>query len=234
MAHQTDGKRLAPLLDEISGTIKSGLDAGKTASILYRIGCPVPEESLLAEMRLYSEYLPMASEYPFTEEQRYFSFPFRRMLAKKLFRRCGRNFCCENGVRFNFGQFIEVGDDVFMNAGTFIDSKGGVSIGNAVGMGEYVRILTHSHSESDHTERTYGRVIIGDYAKIYSGAMIFYGIKVGEQAIVAAGAVVTKDVPANHVVAGIPAEVIRERHTEGRHREQLNHRWLADGAFQDE
>jgi acetyltransferase-like isoleucine patch superfamily enzyme len=77
-------------------------------------------------------------------------------------------------------------------------------------------------------------VIIGDYAKIYSGAMIFYGIKIGEQAIVAAGAVVTKDVPANHVVAGIPAEVIRERHTDGRIREELNHRWLHNGAFQDE
>ena len=252
MAQQTGGKGIAPLLEEISGTLRSGLDVGKTASILYRIGCPVPEESLLAEMRLYSEYLPMAYEYPFTDEQRYlhflwesldrsplclatnFSFPFRRMIAKKLFRKCGRNFCCENGVRFNFGQFIELGDDVFMNAGTFIDSKGGVTIGNSVGIGEYVRILTHTHSESDHAERTYGRVIIGDYAKIYSGAMIFYGIKIGEQAIVAAGAVVTKDVPANHVVAGIPAEVIRERHTDGRIREELNHRWLHNGTFQDE
>ena len=55
MLHQTGGKGIATLLDEISGTIRTGLDAGKTASILYRIGCPVPEESLLAEMRLYSE-----------------------------------------------------------------------------------------------------------------------------------------------------------------------------------
>ncbi len=252
MADQADTRKIATLLEEISGTISGGLDAGKTASILYRIGCPVPEESLLAEMRLYSEYLPMAYEYPFTDEQRYlhflweaversplclatnFSFPFRRMIAKKLFRKCGKNFCCENGVRFNFGQFIQVGDDVFMNAGTFIDSKGGVTIGNAVGMGEYVRVLTHTHSESNHAERIYGRVIIGDYAKIYSGAMIFYGITVGEQAIVAAGAVVTRDVPANHVVAGIPAAVIRERRTEGRQHETLNHRWLFDGAFQDE
>jgi acetyltransferase-like isoleucine patch superfamily enzyme len=252
MADRTDGKEIAKLLDEISGIIQSGLDAGKAASILYLIGCPVPEESLLAEMKLFSEYLPMAYEYPYTDEQRYlhflwesversplcfatnFAFPFRRMIAKKLFRKCGKNFCCENGVRFNFGQFIEVGDNVFMNAGTFIDSKGGVTIGNSVGIGEYVRILTHTHSESNHAERTYGRVIIGDYAKIYSGAMIFYGIKVGEEAIVAAGAVVTKDVPANHVVAGIPAEVIRERHNEGRHREELNHRWLFRGAFQDE
>jgi len=41
-------------------------------------------------------------------------------------------------------------------------------------------------------------------------------------------------VPANQVVAGIPAEVIRERHTEDRQRDELNHRWLYHGAFQDE
>jgi acetyltransferase-like isoleucine patch superfamily enzyme len=252
MPVQTDGKEIAKLLEKIESIIKSGLDVEKTASILYLIGCPVPEETLLPEMKLYSEYLPMAAEYPFTQDQRFlhllweaaersplclasnFSFPYRRMIAKKLFRKCGKNFCCENGVRFNFGQFIEVGDNVFMNGGTFIDSKGGVTIGNSVGIAEYVRILTHTHSESNHAERTYGRVIIGDYAKIYAGAMIFYGIRIGEQAIVAAGAVVTKDVPANQVVAGIPAEILRDRHTDGRQREGLNHRWLYEGAFQDE
>jgi acetyltransferase-like isoleucine patch superfamily enzyme len=252
MQENIQAKGIEALLSDIAGIISSGLDAKKTAAILYLIGCPVPSEPLLSEMRLYSEYLPMANEYPFTQDQRYlhflweaadrsplslatnFSFPFRRMIAKKLFRRCGRNFCCENEVRFNFGQFLEVGDDVFLNSGTFIDSKGGVTIGNSVGIAEYVRILTHTHSESNHAERTYGRVLIGDYAKIYIGATILHGLRVGEQAIVAAGAVVTKDVPANHVVAGIPAEVIRERHTEGRHKDQLNHRWLFGGAFQNE
>ncbi|OPY38275.1 MAG: putative acyl transferase [Methanoregula sp. PtaU1.Bin051] len=245
-------KGIQTLLSEISDIIKSGLDEKKTSAILYLMGCPVPSEPLLAELRLNSEYFPIANEYPFTQEQRYlhflwdaadrspltlaanFSLPLRRMIAKKLFRRCGKNFCCENGVRFNFGQFLEVGDNVFINAGTFLDSKGGITIGNYVGIGEYVRILTHTHSESDHTERTYGRVIIGDYAKLYLGATIFHGLTIGEQAIVAAGSVVTKDVPANHVVAGIPAEVIRERHTQGRHREQLNHHWLFRAAFQDD
>lgn len=252
MTDRTDAKEISRLLDEIDGFVKGKLDAGKVASILYLIGCPVPEEALLSDMKLYSEYLPMAEEYPFTPHQRYlhflweaversplclainFAFPFRRIIAKQLFRKCGKNFCCDNGVRFNFGQFIDVGDNVFFNAGTFIDSKGGVTIGNSVSIAEYVRILTHTHSESNHAERTYGRVIIGDYAKVYAGATILYGIRIGEQAIVAAGAVVTKDVPANHIVAGIPADVLRERHTDGRNREDLNHRWFYKGAFQDE
>ena len=80
----------------------------------------------------------------------------------------------------------------------------------------------------------YAPVVIADYAKVYAGAMLFPGVTIGEQAIVAGGAVVTKDVPPNMVVAGVPAKVIRERKNEGRKREELDHVWLYDGAFQDE
>lgn len=252
MQEKPDNDAINSLLSEVQGLIRSGLDEEKTGVILNRIGCPVPPGPFLSQVRLFSEYLPLAREYPFSEEQRYlhflweavdhsplslavnFSIPFRRMIAKKLFRRCGRNFCCENGVRFNFPQFIEVGDDVFINEGTFIDSKGGLTIGNSVGISEFVRIMTHTHSEANHTERIYGRVVIGDYARISLGSTIFHGISIGEEAIVASCSVVTRDVPAHHVVAGVPAEVVHERHTGGRHREQLNHIWLAGGAFQDE
>jgi len=77
-------------------------------------------------------------------------------------------------------------------------------------------------------------VVICDYTKVYSGAMILPGVTIGEQAIVAGGAVVTKDVPPNAVAAGIPAQVTRQRRNEGRSKEQLNHIWLYNGAFQDE
>jgi acetyltransferase-like isoleucine patch superfamily enzyme len=163
-----------------------------------------------------------------------FAIPFRRIIARRLFKECGKNFFAESNIRFNFGQYMSVGNDVFLNAGTFIDSKGGVVIGDAVGIGEFVRIFTHSHSESDHAKRTYAPVIIKDYAKIYTGAMILPGLSIGEQAIVGGGSVVTKDVPPNTVVAGIPAKPIRSRMNEGRRREQLNHIWLYKGAFQDE
>jgi len=252
MQEKPDDAAFSSLLSEVQGLITGGLDEKKTGEILNTIGIPAPSGQMLSQMRLFSEYLPMAREYPFTAEQRYlhflweavdhspmslavnFSIPFRRMIAKKLFRRCGKNFCCENGVRFNFGQFIEIGDDVFINEGTFIDSKGGVVIGNAVGISEFVRIMTHTHSESNHTDRIYGRVVIGDYARISLGSTIFHGIKIGEEAIVASCSVVTRDVPARHVVAGVPAEVVHERHSGGRHRDQLNHIWLAGAAFQDE
>ena len=235
-------------IEDLTG---QGLDAERTRTILALMEINPPDAATLAGMKLYSEYLPKAEEKPFTDEQRYlqflwdslehaplapatnFAFSLRRIIAKRLFLQCGRNFCAE-AIRFNFGQNISAGNDVFINAGTYIDAKGGVTLGDAVGIGEWVRIFTHTHSESDHAERTYAPVVICDYTKVYSGAMILPGVTIGEQAIVAGGAVVTKDVPPNAVAAGIPAQVTRQRRNEGRSKEQLNHIWLYNGAFQDE
>lgn len=250
--HDSRNDSLSRSLETIGALLDEGPDRAGTMTILGTLGISGIDGHFLEDMVIYSEYLPKSAETPFSDAQRYLNFlwdafertpyslatnfaiPFRRMLAKKLFRKCGKNFCAEANIRFNFGQYISAGDDIFINMGTFIDSKGGLTIGDAVGIGEFVRIFTHTHSESDHAERTYAPVIIGDYAKVYSGAMLFPGVTVGEQAIVAGGSVVTKDVPPNTVVAGVPARVIRERKNEGRNREALDHVWLYGGAFQDE
>jgi len=107
-----------------------------------------------------------------------------------------------------------------------LDTKGCIELGNFVALAEDVRIFTHSHSESSHLERTYARVVIEDYAKVYAGATILPGVRVGTESIVAAGALVTRDVPPNGVVAGSPATLIRERKSDGRHGDELDHIWL--------
>ena len=115
---------------------------------------------------------------------------------------------------------------MFFNRGVFLDTKGGVHLGNSVALAEDVRIFTHTHSEASHIARTYGRVVVEDYAKIYAGATIMPGVTVGSQAIVAAGSMVNQNVPPNMVVAGTPARVIRERKTEGHEGDALDHIWL--------
>ena len=241
---------LSDTLKEIERIFDAGLDRRNLDMVLGMLGTgPVPSE-LAQEMRLYSEYLPKAAELGFTETQRYmhflwdyldrlpiglavnFSFPFRRMIAERLFKRCGARFNAEQEVQFNFGQNISVGDDVFINRNAFLDSKGGIEIGNSVGIGERVTIFTHTHSESVHSERTYAPVVIGDFVKVYNEAMILPGVTLGDQSIVAAKSMVTKDVAPNTVVAGIPAEPIRQRRNEGRNGPELDHIWLANGAFQ--
>lgn len=162
-----------------------------------------------------------------------FAIPYRQMLAKKLFKSCGKNFIAEENVRFNVPDNIEIGDNVFLNRGTFLDSKGGVVLGNSVTLTEGVTIFTHSHEEHNHELRTYAKVTIKDYAKIYSNSTILPGITVEKQSIVAACSLVSENVKENTMVAGVPAKPIRERKTLNRSDEELKHIWLHNGEFQE-
>ena len=231
-------------LAAIESLIEEGLSARAVAEVLSILEAPPLSLEILEHVRLYSEALPKGHETPFTPQQRYlhflwdyldrlplglivsFSIPFRRLIAKHLFKRCGAALIVEEHVTFNFGQFIELGDHVFFNRGVFLDSKGGIVIGNSVALAEDARIFTHSHSEASHMIREYKPVVIEDYAKIFAGATILPGVTVGRESIVASGATVTADVPSHTVVAGAPAKVIRERKTEGRHEDELDHIWL--------
>lgn len=238
------------ILKEAGRLIDAGLDPGGVSEILGMMGAPGLPPGLLAESRIYSECLPMADALGFTLEQKCLhvlwdsidrtpagllvdlSFPLRRAVARRLFAGCGERFCAEENVRFNFGHNITVGSDVFVNRGTFLDSKGGLELGDSVGVGEFVVVFTHSHSESAHSRRDYAKVAIGDYAKIYSCSMILPGVTVGEGAIVAAKSLVAGNVEPYTVVAGAPARPVRERRTEGRKGAALDHVWLKDGLFQ--
>ncbi|OPX99720.1 MAG: Galactoside O-acetyltransferase [Syntrophorhabdus sp. PtaB.Bin047] len=239
-------------LEKAQKIIASGLDRKGAADILWLTGIGGHPVENLGELRLYSDFLPRVDDFGFTESQRFlhflwdaldkspvgldagFSIPFRRIVAKALFRKCGKNFIAEENVRFNFGQGIEVGDDVFLNRGVFLDSKGGITIGNSTGLAENVQVFTHSHSESDHTKRTYKKVTIGNFVVVYTASIILPGVCIGDEAIVAAGSIVTEDVEASMMVGGRPAGPIRERRAEGRHGRDLHHLWLKDGLFQGE
>ncbi len=111
----------------------------------------------------------------------------------------------------NFGKHIKIGKNVFINhACSFLD-LGGITIEDDVLIGPRVNLTTENHPV-DPTKRKYldlKSVVIKRNAWIGAGATILPGVTVGENSIVAAGAVVNKDVPANTIVGGIPAKVIK-------------------------
>ena len=232
------------LLGRIEGIIDAGLGVGEVNRVLEMLGGNPVDTGILESLMLYNESLPKAEEYPLSTQTRFlhflwdafdklplclavsFSIPFRRMLAERLFGACGKGLIAEENVRFNFAALIATGDSVFFNRNVFMDSKGGIEIGDFVGIAEDVRIFSHGHSEAAHLERTYSKVTLGPYSKIYSGATILPGVTVGEEAIVASGSMVTKDVPPGMVAAGVPAKVIRERSSQGRRGDDLGHIWL--------
>jgi len=111
----------------------------------------------------------------------------------------------------NFGRFIKIGKNVFINhACTFLD-QGGITVEDEVLIGPKVNLITENHSLDPGDRRTLicKPIVIKRNAWIGAAATILPGVTIGENSVVAAGAVVSKDVPANTVVGGIPAKHIK-------------------------
>ncbi|MCX2452329.1 DapH/DapD/GlmU-related protein [Pedobacter sp. PLR] len=111
----------------------------------------------------------------------------------------------------NFGRFTRIGKNVFINhACSFLD-MGGITIEDEVLIGPRVNLVTENHplDPADRRALVTKPILIKRNAWIGSGATILPGVTIGENAVVAAGAVVSKDVPDNVVVGGIPAKIIK-------------------------
>lgn len=107
---------------------------------------------------------------------------------------------------------ISIGEHTHINHGVFLDGRNTLKIGNNVSISHYVSILTGTHDiQSPNFVTELKPVKIGDNAWIGIHATILPGVTIGTGSVVAAGAVVTKDVPSFTVVAGIPAKKIGER-----------------------
>jgi len=124
-------------------------------------------------------------------------------------------FC--TGVIAQKGTGITIGHRTGISARAYIAGQGGVSIGNDVIMGPNVQIFSENHNFSDLnlTIKEQGvskhAVSIGNNCWIGAGATILAGVTIGDGCVVAAGSVVNKSVPANSIVAGVPAKVIKSR-----------------------
>jgi acetyltransferase-like isoleucine patch superfamily enzyme len=111
----------------------------------------------------------------------------------------------------NFGRFIRIGKNVFINHACSMLDMGGITIEDNVLIGPRVNLITENHplEVTDRRALVCSPITIKRNAWIGAAATILPGVTIGENAIVAAGAVVSKDVPANTVVAGVPAKVIK-------------------------
>lgn len=110
------------------------------------------------------------------------------------------------------GKEIRVGHKVFINQCCTIYDMGGVDIADLVMIGPNVNIITAGHPLEPAERRAYIEakpIIIERNVWIATAATILGGVTIGENSVVGAGAVVTKDVPANSFVAGVPAKVVR-------------------------
>lgn len=113
---------------------------------------------------------------------------------------------------YHSGVSIRIGNKTIINRNCYLDGRGGLTIGNNVNVsfGTTIVTLQHDYNDPDFCCEA-GPVIINDYAWIGAKAMILPGVTIGEGAVVAAGAVVTRDVAPYTVVGGVPAKFITNR-----------------------
>lgn len=116
------------------------------------------------------------------------------------------------GCRFYHPGGIRIGHDTIIGDRCFLDGRDELIIGNHVDIASQVLIYNSQHDiHADNFNAVQGKIVIHDYVFIGPRAIILPGVTIGKGAIVAAGAVVTKDVEEMTIVAGIPAKPIGER-----------------------
>lgn len=116
------------------------------------------------------------------------------------------------GVEIRHPWKVHIGKSSVVGHHVTLDARKGLYIGVNVNISSEVMIWTLHHDYNDEKFRAIGnRVVIGDFAWICSRAIILPGVTIGKGAVVAAGAVVTKDVPEYAIVGGVPAKIIGKR-----------------------
>ncbi|NOY88013.1 MAG: acyltransferase [FCB group bacterium] len=136
------------------------------------------------------------------------------------FKKCGQGVSIAKGVKINMPERMILGDNVFINRGTNINSVGGLYIGSNSGLGINCTIFTWEHRYLYADKIPFDEiaelkpVIIRDFVYIGANVKIMPGVEIGEGAVVGMGSVVTKNVPPLAIVMGNPAQIVFYRDKE--------------------
>lgn len=137
----------------------------------------------------------------------------REAILKRLLKEMGAGVHFEPAFRCEFGYNISIGSHFYANFDCVMLDGGGIEIGDHVLFGPRVGVYTSNHA-ADAWERANGAcyarpVRIGSHVWIGAGVHINPGVTIGDNTIIGSGSVVTRDIPANVVAAGVPCKVLR-------------------------
>lgn len=137
--------------------------------------------------------------------------PEQRELLKKLFHgNVAADASFKPPLHVLNGSLVKIGHNTHLNYNTTIMSAAQVTIEDNVKIAANCQFLANNHDLYDREKLLCAPITVKNNAWIGAGVSILAGVTIGENAVVGAGAVVTKDVPANTVVAGVPAHVIKK------------------------
>jgi acetyltransferase-like isoleucine patch superfamily enzyme len=136
----------------------------------------------------------------------------RQAIYRRMGMRLARTARVHRGLEVRNARSIEIGEGSVIGFDSILDGRRGITIGRHVNLSSEAAIWTlqHDHRDPDFASDG-GPVVVGDHAWLSFRSVVLPGVTIGEGAVVAAGAVVTRDVPPYAIVGGIPARIIGRR-----------------------
>src|SRR5690625_2227680 len=132
--------------------------------------------------------------------------PLRAMLARRIFRRVGRNIKIFQNVEVSVGYNIEAGDNVVIHRHVFIDDIGGVELHDGASLSDYVNVYSHTHDLLESADVTLKRTVIGKGVRVAYHSTVLAGTILSDDSMLGALALATRDLPPHVVGLGIPAK----------------------------
>ncbi len=138
-------------------------------------------------------------------------FRFRCTLGRHIFRHMGKNVKIFHGVEFSFGYNLTIEDNCTIHKFVMLDDRGEIVIREGTSISDYASVYSHAHHAKNSQDIENRRVEIGPRARITVHSSVMAGVNVGEDAILGAMGVATRDIGPGSIAGGIPAKEIKKK-----------------------
>jgi maltose O-acetyltransferase len=166
------------------------------------------DDDLAADYRRAQEILERYNASGFAEQD------LRDRLLRELLKACGEGVHVRPPFRLEYGTGVSIGAGTFFNYDCLMLDVAPVTVGEACQVASRVQFITATHPIDPHVRRLGWEaaepIVVGDNVWLSSGVILCPGVTIGDDTVVGAGAVVTRDLPAGVVAYGVPARVVRE------------------------
>jgi acetyltransferase-like isoleucine patch superfamily enzyme len=136
-------------------------------------------------------------------------FRLRTMLGKHIFKHLGDNVKIFHNVEFSFGYNLVIEEDCTIHKNVLLDDRGGIILRRGSSVSDYANIYSHTHDIHDQSDVTNKVTEIGPFARITYHATVLAGSRIGEDAMLGAMGIATRNVAPHVVSVGIPAKAVR-------------------------
>lgn len=141
-------------------------------------------------------------------------FRLRRLLAHFIFKRVGKNFKCFPYVEFTFGYNMEVGDNVVVHRWVLLDDRGGIELGDKASISDFVNVYSHTHDINLQQYVDNRKTVIGPRCRLTYHSTVLAGTQMGENSMLGAHGLLTRNTREHAVYVGIPAKKVKEKDRE--------------------